>query len=122
MTSNPRPGWSSQPTSKSGNERQMEGNLDKRSLAINSSHPQYKDSQMRETKVTKKPKTFLLKKKEKKKKKQAFAVKMMGIICVHHSQFMYVYKKNPHHKMLVFKYIHHLHLHDLAFSSFLFLK
>lgn len=45
-------------------------------------------------------------------------MKMMGIIYVHHSQFMYAYKKNPHHKMLVFKYIHHLHLHDLAFSSF----
>lgn len=27
-------------------------------------------------------------------------------------------KRNPHHKMLVFKYIHQLHLHDLAFSSF----
>lgn len=38
----------------------MEGNRGKKkSLAINSSHPQYKDSQMRETKVTKK--IFLLK-------------------------------------------------------------
>lgn len=31
---------------------------------------------------------------------------------------MHTKKKNPHHKMLVFKYIHQLHLHDLAFSSF----
>lgn len=44
-------------------------------------------------------------------------MKMMRKIYVHHSQFMYAYKRNPHHKMLVFKYIHQLHLYDFAFSS-----
>lgn len=54
------------------------------------------------------------------KKKKAFAVEMMRIIYVHHTEFMVANKEKSHHKMLLFKYIHQLYLNGLAFSPFQF--